>query len=372
MNCRAVLVTGATGLLGAEVVAKLAPQARVLAVTNRNPRIVATSGRRMAAIPFGQPVPNDLAVSVINADVRRPGLGLSDELLAKLGHAVCGIIHSAATTSLKAPPDDYARLNVAGTAHTIQLARRWGVPLVHISTAYVCGKRGGRIFESDFNSGQQFSNGYERSKFEAEQLVRDAGDVEWSIVRPAIVAGATKTGAIRDYKNLYTLVKLIVEGKLRRLPGRYDSTLSLVPVDYVADVVAAVWKRLGETPESVRENTFHVTGANTISLREISDVFAEYPSFEIARFVPATSFSVDELDSIERDYYLRLGAQYISYFDRVRTFDDTNTKELMGVDAPDTGADYLRTLLDYCLQSGYLGRPAPTVTDTLAGEELAV
>ena len=58
-------------------------------------------------------------------------------------------------------------------------------------------------------------------------------------VRPGIVTGVSTDGAIRDHKNLYTVVKLMVEGKLRTLPGRYDATLSLAPVDHVADIVTA-------------------------------------------------------------------------------------------------------------------------------------
>ena len=241
------------------------------------------------------------------------------------------------------------------------------MPLVHVSTAYVCGRRSGTIAENELDTGQEFSNGYERSKCRAEQLVNQA-PVGSVILRPAIVAGEAATGAIRDYKNLYTLVKLIVEGKLRRLPGRYDATLSLVPVDYVADAVVAATELVHAGDASILGRTFHLQGANTLSLREVSDVLAEYPSFEVGTFVPPTAFSVEDLDPIERDYYERIGAQYTCYFDRIRTFDDTNTRTLLGLVPPATGVDYLRSLLDFCLASGYLGRPLPSISEILANE----
>ena len=188
------------------------------------------------------------------------------------------------------------------------------------------------------------------------------------ILRPAIVAGEAGTGAIREFKNLYNLVKLIVEGKLRRLPGRYDATLCLVPVDYVADAVVAATELVQAGDESILGRTFHLQGANTLSLREVSDVLAEYPSFEVGTFVPPTAFSVEDLDPIERDYYERIGAQYACYFDRIRTFDDYNTRTLLGLVPPATGSDYVRRLLDFCLASGYLGRPLPSVSEVLANE----
>jgi thioester reductase-like protein len=360
---RAVLVTGATGLIGAEVVARLSQRHPVIAVTHKQPRVICTDGSVVPSDEFGQW--SGRWVARLAADVGEPGFGLAPERIAALGKSVGCIVHAAATIAFDAPVQEYRRLNVAGTRHAIDLAQRWRVPLVHVSTAYVCGRRSGRILEDELDSGQKFSNGYERSKCRAEHLVNQA-PVRSAILRPAIVTGEAATGAIRDFKNLYTLVKLIVEGKLRRLPGRYDATLSLVPVDYVAEAVTAATELIHAGDESILGRTFHLQGADTLSLREVSDVLAEYPSFEVGTFVPPSAFSVDDLDPIERDYYERIGAQYTCYFDRIRTFDDTNTRTLLGLHPPATGADYLRSLLDFCLASGYLGRPLPSVSQILA------
>src|SRR5262249_8666843 len=161
-------------------------------------------------------------------------------------------------------------------------------------------------------------------------------------------------------------LKLTVEGRLRRLPGCYDATLSLVPVDYVADAVVAATELVLAGDTSILGRTFHLPGAQTLSLREVSDLLAEYPSFEVGTFVPPTAFSAEDLDPIQRDYYERLGAQYTCYLDRIRTFDDTNPRTVLGLVPPATGVDYLRRLLDFCLAVGYLGRPAPSMSEILA------
>ncbi|MBF6212026.1 SDR family oxidoreductase [Nocardia puris] len=348
-----VLVTGATGLVGAEVVARLSAASRpVAAVLHSAADIVRNDGTLLEA---GMPVAGD---------IRRPGLGLSARDEADLAERVGLVVHCAATTAFDATEAVYDELNVRGARHAIDLALRWDVPLVHVSTAYVCGMRGGTVTEDELEAGQTFGNGYERSKFRAEQLVREAGErgLQWAVVRPGIVTGATGGGEIRDYKNLYTVVKLMVEGKLRTLPGRYDATLSLAPVDHVADVIAAAALDF----DSAHGRTLHALGRDTLSLRDVSDVLAEYPSFEVATFVPESSFAEDDLEPVEREYYRRIGSLYTTYFRRRLDFETTRAEILLGRPSPATGKDYLRLLLDHCLESGYLGVPLPSIEAILA------
>lgn len=352
-----VLVTGASGLVGAEVVSRLSAASRpVAAVLHSNSAIMRNDGTLLEA---GTPVVGD---------IRAPGFGLTERDTADLADRVGMIVHCAATTAFDATPAEYEELNVRGTVNAIALAKEWDVPLVHVSTAYVCGMRGGTVFEHDLVAGQSFGNGYEDSKFRAEQLVHAAGadGLRWTIVRPGIVTGTGATGAIREYKNLYTVVKLMVEGKLRSLPGRYDATLSLAPVDHVADVIAAAVLDF----DSAHGRTLHALGRNTLSLREVSDVLAEYPSFEVATFVPESTFAERDLDPIEREYYRRIGSLYTSYFKRRLVFDTTRADVLLGRPSPPSGKDYLRLLLDYCLESGYLGMPLPSIEDVLADNDI--
>ena len=348
-----VLISGASGLVGSEVAARLVAAGRpVTAVRHHTAELVRNDGTAVTG------------VAQVPGDVRRTGFGLSESTDAELARRVGVIVHTAATTAFDATDEEYEQLNVRGTAHAIQLALRWGVPLVHVSTAYVCGRRDGTVAESELDTGQSFGNGYERSKFRAEQMVRDTPGLQWAIVRPGIVTGATDTGAIREYKNLYTVVKLMVEGKLRSLPGRYDATIALAPVDHVAAVVTAVARDV----DSAAGQTFHAVGRDTLSLREVSDVLAEYPSFRVSTFVPEASFSVDDLDPVEREYYVRIGALYVSYFIRRVRFDTANTEALLGCSSPESGKEYLRTLLDYCLESGYLGVALPSIEEVLAAD----
>ncbi len=351
-----VLLTGASGLVGVEVAARLERSGiPVTAVLHAARELVGNDG-----------APRTVSRRV-EGDVGLPGLGLSDPDAVEAETSV--IVHCAATTAFDATDEEYERLNVTGARTAVDLALAWDVPLVHVSTAYVCGLRGGLVLEDERDVGQDFGNRYERSKLLAELIVEGARarGLRAAVVRPGIVSGASDDGVIRDYKNLYTVVKLMVEGKLRTLPGRYDATLSLAPVDHVADVITAAARCFVDGRETeVEGRTFHALGADVLTLRELSDVLAEYPSFAVARFVPESGFDVDALGRHEREYYRRVGSLYTSYFVRKLAFSTTGADALLGRPAPASGPDYLRTLLDHCLESGYLGTPLPTIADVLA------
>ena len=235
---RAVLVTGATGLIGAEVVDRLSPRRPVIAMTHRQPLLKRTDGSTLHSDDYG-PSWSGAGIARLAADVANRGSVWPNRCSTSSGKrsgASCTPPPRSLLTRLKR---NTGRVNIAGTEHAIDLAQRWNVPLVHVSTAYVCGRRNGTISEHELDSRTGI-----QQRIRAEQVpcrtTGDSGD-RWirSFCVPRSSPGTQATGAVRDFRNLYTLLKLTVEGRLRRLPGRYDATLSLVPVDYVADAVVA-------------------------------------------------------------------------------------------------------------------------------------
>jgi dihydroflavonol-4-reductase len=339
---QAVLVTGAAGHVGSEVVTRLSKR-----------------GHSVIALAHDRPVG---ALRLLRGDVRRKDFGLDRRSVSELADQVGLVLHCAATTDFGLPQDRYTELNVNGTANALKLARRFDAGFVYVSTAYVCGDTEGTFFENQLDIGQRFGNDYELSKYLAEQLVGASG-VRSVVVRPGIVTGEYRSGHTRAYKHIYQLIKVIVEGKLKTLPGNYSATLGLVPIGHVAEVIVNAVERFADNIGT----TFHAVGANSISLQSISDVLAEYPCFRIPDFVPPSTFSEDDLDDIERRYFQKVGTLYASHLKRRLDFDSANTRDRLGVTPPVIGAGYFRRLLDSCLRTGYLGRPEPSVAEVLVG-----
>jgi len=360
-----VLVTGAAGLVGAEVSARLAAAGHnVIGLVHHHSDLVRNNGRRVrsAAYPAGTGAPPG-AVQLIAGDITTGGLGMSDRARAGLSGRLDRIVHCAAITDFGRPAAVYRSVNTDGAAHIVEFARAGRTPLVYVSTAYVCGERGGVATEDQLDVGQRFGNHYEESKLLAEQLVRKASadGLPVTVVRPSIVTGAERTGAIRDLKNLYVVLKLVTEGRVRTLPGHYDACLDLVPVDYVADLIAEATTRF----EEAVNRTLHAVGVQ-LRLRDVSDVLAEFPSFQVPRYVPPSSFDTGQLPSAERLYYERIASLYESYFRRRIRFDDTAAARFSSRRRTTGGVAYLRRLIDYAVQIGYLGRPLPAVPQILA------
>jgi thioester reductase-like protein len=350
-----VVVTGAAGLVGAETVARLLRAGHdVTGLMHSNATVVGNDGRPVTA-PAGR-------LRLVTGDVTRPRFGLPAAAWADLATAD-RIVHCAAITDFGRPEQVYQRINVDGTQHVLDLAGEHGRPLVHVSTAYVCGERSGTVAESDLDVGQQLGNAYEVSKLRAETSVRKAraGGLPVTVVRPSIVVGAARTGVVRDFKNIYIVLKLTTQGRVRSVPGHFDAMLDLVPVDHVAGVVAAATERFDE----VEGRTLHATGG-ALSLREFSDVLAEFPSFHVPRFVAPAAFDPHRLDVIERAYHVKVIRLYESYFRRRITFDRTTSDGFLPGARPQGGRPLLRKLLEYALQAGYLGTPLAGVGQVLS------
>ncbi|KUO06709.1 SDR family oxidoreductase [Streptomyces sp. DSM 15324] len=343
-----VLVTGASGFVGAEVAARLTGAGHtVLTLMHHNGDILRNDGRKLAAGPG--------TLTRITGDVTRPGLGLNEDD-RRLAATADRIVHCAAVTDFGLPDERYESINVGGTRHVLDLALAHRTPLVQVSTAYVCGMRDGVALEDELDVGQRFGNVYEKSKLAAETLVRKAAadGLPVAVVRPSIVTGASRTGRCRDFKTVYPILKIMTRGLVRTLPGHYDAALDLAPVDHVADLVTEVTTRF----EDAEGLTLHAVG-HLLTLRDFSDVLAEYPSFQVTRFVPPTTFSASALPDRERPYYDRVVSLYDTYLQRRIRFDDSRAAAFGGRRVPLSGRPYLRRLLDHCLKVGYLGTPPP-------------
>jgi thioester reductase-like protein len=358
-----ILVTGASGLVGAETTSRLVRAGHhVYGLVHNVGDIVANNGRRVSSAPWTAASARESGVvRLLTGDVTRPRFGLDNETWSSLSASLDRIVHCAAITDFGRSPEIYQQINVTGTVHALELAQENATPFVHVSTAYVCGNRDGVIAENELDVGQRFGNAYEESKMRAELIVRKAAadGLPATVVRPSVVTGTVRSGRVREFKNIYIVLKLLSKGLVSAIPGHFDACVDLVPVDHVAAVLTAAT----EDFDRARDLTLHAVGA-PVRMRDVSDTFAEYPSFHVPRYLDPNTFTPDCLSRVEKKYYERVVSLYDNYFLRRQRFDSAIADRF--VRRPSTaGSSYLRRLIDYALKAGYLGSTLPVADRAL-------
>jgi thioester reductase-like protein len=337
-----LLVTGVTGLLGSYVVRDLLLDGRDLAVVARGDRKRSAADRIEALIrsweqTLGRPLRRPV---VLEGDLCRPRCGLDAAAIDWIGDHCDEVLHNAASLTFRGT--DRAcepwRTNVGGTRHVLDLCRDAGVRhLHHVSTAYVCGLRDGVVREDELDVGQAFGNDYERSKLEAERLVREAGHLDSvTVFRPSIIVGDSRSGFTSTYHGLFAVLRLGHTLLTRVLIGATSGPAlvrllgvngadgkNFVPVDWVAAVMAHVV----QSPAG-RGRTYHLTHPHPVTIdltgRLVQEAVETYSR-------PATADDPDLCD--ERWFAETMREQldiYQSYLRNDPTFDRTNTTALAG------------------------------------------
>src|SRR5262245_46396997 len=100
---------------------------------------------------FGDATPGYLREKVVplGGDVSRPQVGLADAYLARLtdGGPLDLILNCAGLVSFNPSLESALRVNVYGVRYVLELARKTGARLVHVSTCFVAGRRDGEVWE---------------------------------------------------------------------------------------------------------------------------------------------------------------------------------------------------------------------------------
>jgi thioester reductase-like protein len=241
-----ILVTGATGLIGGELVRALMnmPLGRLWALIRPTCDAAPESrlAERMARSGVELEEYVDSPLRAVSGDMSAERLGLDQLSHAEVERDVDIIIHSAAETSfLRA--QSCRKTNIAGTRRVLEFTRacRRRPLLVYLSTAYVSGVMANACLEEDdsLHPDNQHHNEYTRSKAVAEQLVRESG-LRVLIVRPSVVvsAGLPDPGFARAILGFIPLLS-----QFDALPINPDSRPDVVTVQFVVESVLGLLQK---------------------------------------------------------------------------------------------------------------------------------
>jgi len=361
----AILLTGATGFLGMDALARLIERGDTVAVLVRadddeaaRGRLEQTLARLYDELPTGAE-----RVRAVRGDLLQPGLGISAQDREWLIGSVDRVVHCAASISFDLQLREARAINVRGVERVIGLAREIAAGgtlrrIVHVSTAYVSGRHAGEFGEGDLELGQQFRNTYECSKYEAERLLRGVEDLPLAIARPSIVVGHSASGWTSAFNVLYWPMRAFERGLLAEVPARADSIVDFVPVDYVTDGVLAL------LDDDAASGTYNlVAGERALSAGELVALHAAVTGREPVRFVAPPGAAGEEQGASGEEPSasgLPAGAErFAPYFDARCRFGDERARALLGragVERPEPG-DYLERLLAYARLVGWGKRP---------------
>ncbi|MGL4819172.1 MAG: SDR family oxidoreductase [Bacilli bacterium] len=323
-----LFLTGATGFVGGKLVTQLLDKGHRVTLLARD---VNKAERLKSRFQSEQ----QQHITIVQGDITEPNFGLDEAFFATHKGKYDGLYHIAALVKFDLDlRETLERINYKGTVEAAHVARLLGVQhFYHVSTAYTLGaKSHGQEQLHDIQG--EFHNPYEHTKAQAEHVVMGLkNEMNVSIFRPAIIVGDSKTGEADSTFTIYGFLRALAifkkrqerQGKLLpkyRLIGKKEATSNLVPVDYVADVLALAPER------AENGKIYHITNPTAPNNERLLEMVKDIMDFQSLSIASGSN----ELTETEQamNGLLQVFAPYVL---NDKTFCDQNTKQyLKGTD----------------------------------------
>ncbi len=363
-----VLLTGATGFLGAFLLADLLRQTQaevyclVRAASEQEGRQRIEANLRHYLLwdeQFSQrmiTVPGDLA---------QPRFGLSAEQFAQLGQTLDSIYHNGALVNFIYPYAEVRAPNVGGTHEVLRLASLHTIKPVHfVSTLYVFSPADvhGRMAIGEYDipaHGNTLPTGYTQSKWVAEHMLNEARarGLPITIYRVGRIGGHSQTGACQTNDFFWRMVKASLE--VGSVPDM-NMLLSIAPVDYVSQSIIALSQRAACWGQN-----FHLFNPHILPLHDFHQMINQLGY--LAAALPTEEWRQRLLERAQQDqtsaaYPLLplLSRGSLADWEEHVPFDDRRTREALadsGLICPPLDAHLLETYITFFRQQRFLPDP---------------
>jgi uncharacterized protein YbjT (DUF2867 family) len=222
-----VFLTGGTGFVGRHVARRTAERGHRLRALVREP---ASAGSL-----------TELGAELVEGDVTR------DE---GLDEAIAGcdvVIHLVGIIRERPPEQTFENVHTRGTRRVLEAAQRAEV---------------GKFFLMSALGAKTDGTAYQRTKYEAEEVVRRSG-IPYVIFRPSVIVGP---------EGEFTRLLLRVVRLLRLIPVIGDGRYRLQPVD-VADLAEALVQAAER--ENLRNESFDIGGPHKLTYNRLLEIICE-------------------------------------------------------------------------------------------------
>ncbi len=341
---RKIFLTGATGLIGGQVLYELLRMPQVEEVvclarpTNGHTGMERLAKRLKKCGVKGPRLEEGMKrVRCAEGSLITPRWGLGDADLGWIRNEADLFIHCAASTSF-VDAQSCEAININGTRHMLDVvagARKLR-RLVHFSTATVCGCLPNRIIHEDeslpLSGNHVFA--YTRTKAESERILWAAADrLPLLVVRPSI----TMAWPGRDPKQAKLFLwGMIAMARLPYVPIRRESWMDIVTLDFVVQSTI----RLIAKGDRLRHNCYHLTAGRDFSnncgeIQDLAYAASRLPKLPVV--VPAEEWDESHEQAIED---AGLGTLYealqvlLPYVNLNLLYDNARLQEELGSDFP--------------------------------------
>jgi amino acid adenylation domain-containing protein/thioester reductase-like protein len=265
-----ILLTGATGFLGAFLLRELLrqPQADVFCLV-RSSSIEEGKRRIRANLELYSLWDAQLDGRIISVpgDLSQRLFGMSEEDFQTLASEIDVIYHNGGSVDYVSPYYRLKAVNVLGTQEVLRLASRVKVKPVHFTSTIGIVPRIGSLDNAItqepyvIERGENLGGGYLQSKWVAEKLIAEARSrgIPVSIYRPGYITGSSRTGVWNTDDFICRMIKGCIQ--LGSAPDT-DDTVDMIPVDYVAKAIVHLSKQ-NQSPG----RAFHLINPHPISFR---------------------------------------------------------------------------------------------------------
>lgn len=299
------LVTGANGFTGSHLVKLLSQQGnQVVGLVRRS-----SDRSRLAGLP----------VQLVEGDIT------DRNALKTAMQDVDVVFHTAAYVELGLVNEpEMERVNVAGTRAVIDTARQTGVEkLIYCSTIGIFGDTAGKAVNETFQRQQQgFSSAYDRTKYEAQQLVDQAAREGFHTVS-VLPSGIFGT----DDPHFGPVLKSFLQGKLKLWAGGQRVT-GIVHVD---DLALAMLLAV----EKAQPGEHYIISAGDLTTREMFEILSQETGIPVPAEAPEALVRLagNVLDPIGRLFSWQppLSRERVHYvYDRCVRVDATKARQQLG------------------------------------------
>ena len=200
-------VTGATGFIGKRLVeALLARRGAVVHILLRRE----SEGKLAALLEYWGQADGGARIVPVYGDLTARRLGVAADDVKKLKGRIDHVYHLAAVYDLSADADSQIATNIEGTRALVEFAKAIDAGhLHHVSSIAAAGLYEGVFREDMFDEAEGLEHPYFMTKHESEKIVRTESKVPWTVYRPALVVGDSRTGEMDKIDGPYYFFKLI-------------------------------------------------------------------------------------------------------------------------------------------------------------------